>query len=265
MWVGLGRVSFLIYLCLSSDDEIWHEFSRHGLIWAEWAVTGIPSWWEISFMNKMTSEGSINIEKCRARLRDQTLLPIISGLESIRWLEMRLLDGADYFLMRRQFEAAWAARVGSLLGARDQQMYSSPGSKTTITQTYLEQFTIFWKQPTIQLYLKTLIDRKALVMMVKQQTAVGHFENTDSTHKKVKMFRCWDEVQFSDSLMKCHQFVLKYFLLLGWSMKSFKISSFILKLVLGINYLPYLDSFNATHTSYRVFYTKIKIRLIIAH
>ena len=121
------------------------------------------------------------------------------------------------------------------------------------------------QQYTIHLYLKTLIDRKALVMMVKQQTAVGHFENTDSTHKKVKMFRCWDEVQFSDSLMKCHQFVLKYFLLLGWSMKSFKISSFILKLVLGINYLPYLDSFNATHTSYRVFYTKIKIRLIIAH
>ena len=118
MWVGLGRVSFLIYLCLGWWDLTWILPTRSYLGGAS-CVTGIPSWWEISFMNKMTSEGSINIEKCRARLRDQTLLPIISGLESIRWLETRIIDGADHFLMRRQFEAAWAARVGSLLGARD--------------------------------------------------------------------------------------------------------------------------------------------------
>ena len=73
---------------------------------------------------------------------------------------------AYYFLMRRQFEAAWAARVGSLPGIRapeTEQMYSSPGSKTTIISTSRAIYNILETAKNTPFSLKNIFNRKEFV------------------------------------------------------------------------------------------------------
>ena len=123
---------------LFGRSELWREYHQ----------------FEISFMNKMTSQGSINIEKCRARLRGRTLLPIISGLGIIRWLWLTLIISWWGGNLRRRGRRV-LGHYEADLSSQTENMYSAPGSKTTIISTSQAIYNIVETAQKYSWYLRT--------------------------------------------------------------------------------------------------------------
>ena len=174
---------------LFGRSELWREYHQ----------------FEISFMNKMTSQGSINIEKCRARLRGRTLLPIISGLGIIRWLWLTLIIswwGGNLRRRGRRVLGHYEADPSS----QTENMYSAPGSKTTIISTSQAIYNIVETAQKYSWYLRTFsIDWS-------NGLKNSEFNKIPPTKiRKMFMYKYSDEVRDLDSLMKCYQFVSEYF------------------------------------------------------